>query len=164
MKMRDLIALWVVAFLPTGTVLPGCASNRVNLIDRETVSIERVHSKKVYFSRVDVYKEDDKLAIGGTVKSRFYIPPDSGQVDMAVINPEGEILEKVSTSHTPSVFPKRGGGRSLGVRFDVLLAIIPPEGSKVRLAYHKASRSDSKTFDCGNNLATVNTEGTSPLK
>ncbi|HIJ40527.1 MAG TPA: hypothetical protein HPP90_05535 [Deltaproteobacteria bacterium] len=38
------------------------------------------------------------------------------------------------------------GGRSLGVRFDVLPAIIPPEGSKVRPAYHKASRSDSKSL------------------
>ena len=153
MKVKDLIVLLVLAFVTKGMVLSACASDRANLVDKGEVSIERVPSKRVYFRGIRVFQDDSEVLITGRVKSRSYSQPDSGHVDIAIVSSEGEVLEKVSASHTPSTFPRRGGRRHIGVRFDVPLAIVPPKGSNVRLSYHRGSKSDSKTFDCGENAA-----------
>jgi hypothetical protein len=156
MKKRDLSVLLILAFLSTATVLSGCASNRGNLVDKGALSIELVTSGRVYFSRVYVYQEDRSIMVTGRVKSRFHSRFIRGHVDLTVVNPEGEILEKISTSHTPTVFPRRRGRRHLGVHFNVLLPIVPPFGSKVRLAYHDTQVSGGEIFDCGKNVASNN--------
>ena len=131
-----------------------CASNRVNLLKNGTTKLEIIPSRGIYISRVYVIQDGDKLVIKGTVKRRSSSRAGSGHVDISIVSPEGEVFEKVSTFYIPRIIPSKPGRRkSRGSRFEVRLPTIPPTGSKVRVAYHRISKPDSRTFSCGENMA-----------
>lgn len=131
-----------------------CASKRINLIKNGTRKLEIIPSRGIHISKVYVIQEGDRLLIKGTVKRRSSYNVGSGHIDISIISPEGEVLEKASTNFIPRIIPSRPGRRkSLGSRFEVRLPTIPPAGSKVHVAYHRVSKTDNWIFSCGENMA-----------
>jgi YD repeat-containing protein len=150
MKMKKSNILITLALVVFGIITLGCASHRVNLVENGKIIIERVPSKNIYVSKAHVYQEENELLITGRVKRSNTSVLDGGHVDIAVVSPEGKILDKVSTSYTPRIIRRKGSRESL---FSARLSMTPPEGTTVRLAYHKLGRSISEEFDCGNSVA-----------
>jgi hypothetical protein len=128
----------------------GCAAGKVNRVEKGTASVERVHSRNIAVSRVYVYQDGDQLEIAGRVKRLRSTIANGGHVDIAIVSPEGELLEQVSTGYVPRIIRRRGSREAL---FTVRLPIIPPEGSRVRVAYHKIEKPGDGAIDCGDNTA-----------
>lgn len=159
MRMRNVSIFCALIFVTTGVFLTGCASDRVNLVDRGTLSIERVPSRGIYISEVRVNQDGNELVVTGRVKRRDVSAGGFGHVDVAIISPEGKTLEQVSTYFSPRIIPRKHDHRRLhGSRFEVRLPTIPPTGSKVRVAYHRISKPDSRTSSCGENMAVSEAE------
>lgn len=132
----------------------GCAANRTISLDSGTVSIERMPGKGVNFNRVYVHQENDEIVVSGRIKRRSSSTvTGGGHVDIAVISPEGEVLEHVSTIYVPRVFLRKS---HRGSYFEVRLSVVPPDGSVIRVARHKLplpKSTDDRGFDCGENTA-----------
>lgn len=154
-KMKNM--KWLnVALVVIMIAVSGCAGNRVNLVDKGVVSIERMPSKirGVYFHDVQVYKKGDDLVVSGSVKRRYTsVAGGSGHVDVAIINPDGNVVKYVSTAYSPKVISKRSHS---GSYFEVRLPVVPQDGTTVRVAIHEDTVLDkpiNNGFDCGKNAA-----------
>ena len=143
----------LVGLAVTLMTLFGCISSRINLVRNGTVSVERLQSKgNVYLSGVLVYQEGDELVVSGKAKPRNRHLPTSGHVDIAILSPKGEVIGKQSTSYSPRIIRRKSARR--GSQFTARFSVIPPEASRVRLAYHAKKHSGGQTaFDCGKNAA-----------
>jgi hypothetical protein len=147
MKAKKLKILFVIMIVSVGVTGWAYALNCVNLLNNGKLKLEVVPSKGYYISKVHVNQVDDGIEITGDVKRRSYAGKGSGHIDIAIISPEGDVLKKLSTFYSPRMIPmKRIHMRESG--FEVYLPMIPPKGSRVRVALHRPSRSVSKEFSC----------------
>jgi hypothetical protein len=146
-KRKQTILFFLLAY---GLVASACAANRINLVERGTVTLERVNARNISVSRAYAFQDGDQLEISGNVKRLSSSISNGGHVDIAIVSPEGETLEQVSTCYIPRIIRRRGSREAF---FSLRLPIIPPEGSMVRVAYHKPDKSKQSLFDCGENAA-----------
>jgi len=86
------------------------------------------------------------------VKRRAHSNTGTGHVDIAIVSPDGENLEEISTHYTPRNFPARLIRKRRSC-FYMSMSTVPLAGSVVRVAYHGDSRPYSKTFSCGGKRA-----------
>lgn len=148
MKAKELRILFVLMILSVSITGWACASNCVNLLKDGTLKLETISSRGYYISKVHANQVNDELEITGKVKRRSYSGTGGGHVDITIISPDGEVLEKLSTFYVPRMIPSRRM-HTRESRFEVRLPTIPPTGSKVRVAYHRVSKQDRGTFSCG---------------
>ncbi|MBW1862595.1 MAG: hypothetical protein JRJ02_09515 [Deltaproteobacteria bacterium] len=154
--MKPIKVLPVLITLLAGMGVLGCTSGRSNLALSDTVYIERVPSSNRSILGVQVYAEDHQLVINGRVKRRnASFVNGEGHIDIAVVGPEGDILEQASTKYVPRIIPNRKMRGMRGSYFEVRLPDIPPTGSTVRIAYHRTAIPADRTLDCGKNAATL---------
>jgi len=133
-----------------GMVSFGCAPHRVDLVERNKLLVRRIPSTNIYVSRVFVYQVGDELEISGRVKRRRDAIPTGGHVDIALVHPDGRILERVSVPYSPRIIRRRWAQESF---FQVRLSPIPPEGTTIYTTYHAFRGSQGGRFDCGDNAA-----------
>ncbi|MBW2171729.1 MAG: hypothetical protein JRF69_07075 [Deltaproteobacteria bacterium] len=86
-------------------VVAGCTSSRVNLVRAERITVERMASKgHVKIGKVYVYQEEGGLVVSGRVKPKSVnLRPAEGHVDIAVVSPDGQVVETESVAQTPAV-------------------------------------------------------------
>lgn len=117
----------------------GCTANRISRTNQLSLSIplELVPSEDAYISRAYAYEDASEFVIYGKVKRRAQncCDPARGHVDIAVLGPEGTILDVTSTLYSPRNIPK---ARSKTSRFTVRLPYIPPDGATIRIAHHSS--------------------------
>jgi hypothetical protein len=146
--------LLVSGLAMAGVLLSGCVSDHFNPVKVGSFFIECIHSSAVYISDVTIDQDADGCEIAGKVYRRNPSISGLGHIDVAVVSPAGDVLEKVSVSYFPKILPKTPGARKhRGSRFEVRLASVFPQWCTVRVAYHGGSQSDKKVFDCGDNAA-----------
>ncbi len=147
-------------FLVISTIwVTGCATSNVNYTNEASVLFERVPSEDVVISEVHSYENGDELVIYGRVKRGYQNCCDSarGHVDIALLAPDGFVIDAFSTLYSPHNIPKV---RSRSSRFEVRRPYLPPDGLIIRMAYHgDLEAADSAAyaggvFDCGQNKAT----------
>jgi hypothetical protein len=133
-------------------IVIGCATAGKDLIDSGTLTIQRVDSKHVYLSGVSVVEKEDHIEVSGWVKKHYGWSVGDGHVDIAVLNPKGEAIEKISTDYTPGAIPRKRGRRS---HFKVELPLRTLErGSSVWVGFHRTDRRPGhEVFECGDNVA-----------
>jgi len=149
MRVKNLSVLSVLGFLTTGIFLSGCAPKHVNLITKKGVSIETIHSAQVHISDVVVSEDGNELVITGKVYRRNRSISGSGHVDVTILDPAGNVIEKGSVPYTPTTLPKTPGARRhRGSRFEVRLPSVLPAGSRVQVAYHATVKPESNGLDC----------------
>jgi hypothetical protein len=111
--------------------LHGCATTAENLTDEDRVKIETVPSEYGHLSRISVWAGEAGTEIVGEVHGRShgrgYI---RGHIDVEVFKPDGTILLTEQYTYHDH------GGKSRVTRFSVMLPIVIPEGSTVRLTHH----------------------------
>lgn len=150
METKKSSILFTVNLIVIGMALVGCVSSRVNLVDENIVAVERVDSEMNCIYSPHVFQNGDQLVISGRVKCPNFRGFNGGHIDIAILNGEGEILESLSTFHYPRNIPRKGGRES---RFHINLPLTPPEGTVVRLAFHKTRICPDGAFQCDDNAA-----------
>lgn len=136
-------------FLTMGLILNGCAYNRVQLAGGTSLSIERVESSPIYISWVYAEEQSNEMSISGLLRSHYSPRKGAGHVDVAVIGPGGDLLGKASIDYSPKDISHRSGGS----KFEAQFPFLPPEGSRIRVAFHNASGPGENPMDCSSNLA-----------
>ncbi len=154
MKIKSVYILSVLILDMIGFVLSGCSSSRLDLIDNGTFYLEQEPSNNISIFRVHAHVDGDGLLINGRVKRRCAsFSGVGGHIDVAIVSPEGEILEQVSTFYTPRIIPRKRARLLSGSHFEVRLPAVPPAGSTIRVKFHIAAKSGDEAFDCRENAA-----------
>jgi hypothetical protein len=155
MKMRaplqNGVAVLTLILIPI--LVSGCLAASVNLVDNQTVSLERIPTKYFYISWARVYQQEDEIEVHGQIRRRYRLRRDyggHGHIDVAVVAPDGIALEEVSTLYYPRDIPRKSAPVAY---FTVRLSQPPPPGSTVRLSYHKDGHSIRREFNCDKNAA-----------
>lgn len=150
-KVKLILVLGIITICMTGFA---CASNKVNLLKNKTIELEKISYRGVRILNVFVQEENGKTKIFGRVKNTSFVPINFGHVDISIISPEGTIVKEASTQYIPKTLKKRKR-HSDGSRFYTHLQFVPPEGSIVRIAFHKTPFKTNKVFNCNENQATL---------
>jgi hypothetical protein len=147
MKKKVLSLLITTVFSLLAFLIPGCAMNRVDLVDAGILSLEQHRTGKVYIAWSGAYEQDDSCVITGVLRRRDPIGTAiRTHVDVTVLSPEGVILDEARSSDV--YVARRITGRSYlsFERFKVCLANIPAMGSSVRLVSHSGRHNDTAKF------------------
>ncbi|MFB0553258.1 MAG: hypothetical protein ACETWQ_08085 [Phycisphaerae bacterium] len=123
------------------TVIPGCATNRVDLVDQGIVSVETKPSKRVNILWTDVYRDGEDIVIYGVVQRRSRTSyPIKTHVDVIIFFPDGTILQE---ARTPDIYvPRRIPGKGINwKRFELRFPEISPS-SKIRFVAHEDLHED----------------------
>jgi len=134
MKKKVLSLVIATVFSLLTFLLPGCAMNRVDLVDTGKLSLEQHRTGKVYIAWSGAYEQDDGFVITGVLRRRDHVGmPIRTHVDVTVLSPDGTILDEARSSDV--YVARRITGRSYlsFERFKVCLADTPAMGSSVRL-------------------------------
>ncbi len=137
MKKKVLSLVIATVFSLLTFLIPGCAMNRVDLVDTGKLSLEQHNTGKVYIAWSGAYEQDDGFVIGGVLRRRDSVGAAiRTHVDVTVLSPDGTILDEARSSDV--YVARRITGRSYlsFERFKVCLADIPASGSSVRLVSH----------------------------
>ena len=137
MKKKVLSLVIVIVFSLLAFLIPGCAMNRVDLVDAGKLSLEQHNTGKVYIAWSGAYEQDDGFVISGVLRRRDSVGAAiRTHVDVTVLSPDGTILDEARSSDI--YVARRITGRSYlsFERFKVCLADIPVAGSSVRLVSH----------------------------
>ena len=154
-------------FVPAALVLAaamtvsGCASINFNHRSDASVLFEQTPSADVFVSEVHSYEDGDTLVVYGKLKRTAANCCDAarGHLDMAVVGPDGSILDAVSLLYSPRNIPKV---RTRSARFTTRLPYTVPDGTILRMAYHNdhdVVKVDGNTFVCRNSAALAGIEG-----
>lgn len=126
---QQVFAIFLALFV--FSMLHGCAITAENLVHEDKVKIETVQSEYGHLSRISVWASEAGTEIVGEVHGRShgrgYI---RGHIDVEVITPDGTIL--LTEKYT---YHNRGG-KSRVTPFSVMIPIVVPDGSTVRLTHH----------------------------
>ncbi len=128
--------------LVTITVLiSGCAMSRGNYSNQAPVHFERIPSKDVFIREVYAYENNDKLLISGKVKrtANNCCDPARGHVDIAVVAPDGLVLDLISVPYNPHNIPKV---RTRSSSFTARLPYTPPDDVILKITYHEGPKFD----------------------
>ncbi|APG27132.1 hypothetical protein A7E78_04350 [Syntrophotalea acetylenivorans] len=108
------------------------AEERVSLDYSSAYSVVVAPMTPVKVSWAKAYQDGDVFVVSGKVKRmhRVHLP---GHLDLAIYASDGTLLAQEST-HIQRLRSNRKG--VLILPFSFRLAMIPPEGAKIRLQYH----------------------------
>ena len=137
MKYKFKISIIGIGLVISIISVSGCTANRINPTNQLSIPLELVPSEDACISRAYAYEDANEFVIYGKVKHRAQncCDPARGHVDIAVLGPEGTILDVTSTLYSPHNIPKV---RSKTSRFKVRLPYIPPDGATIRIAHHSS--------------------------
>ncbi len=137
MKKKVLSLVTATVFSLLTFLLPGCAMNRVDLVDTGKLSLEQHRTGKVYIAWSGAYEQDDSFVISGVLRRRDSVGTAiRTHVDVTVLSPDGTILDEARSSDV--YVARRITGRSYlsFERFKVRFPDIPATGSSVRVVSH----------------------------
>ena len=123
------------------TTIPGCATNRVSLVDQGIVSIKTVPSERVRILWADVYEDGKDAVVCGNVRRLSYTNyPMKVHVAVTVSSPDGTILQE---ARTPDIYvPGHRPGKTVDWKhFEVRFPDIPQD-SKVSVIVHSSLHED----------------------
>lgn len=149
MRVKNFSVLFQLGLMITGMFLSGCTPKHLNLITQKGVSIETTHSTQAHISDVVVSEEGNEIVITGKVSRLNRAISGSGHVDVTILDPSGNVIDKGTVPYTPATLPKTPGARKhRGSRFEVRLNCILPTGSKVQVTYHARIKHKSDDLGC----------------
>jgi hypothetical protein len=136
----------------TAIVFSGCFGSRVDLVDNQTVSLVQVPTKHLYISSAAIYQKGNAAEVRGVIRPRHRGFHGPGHVDIAVVAPDGTVLEEARALYHPRILQRKSDPHA---HFTATLSAVPPQGSTVRLSYHKDEDPSSlpKPFHCERHAA-----------
>jgi len=117
-------------------VIAGCTANRVSLVDESLVSVKNQGSEKAEILWTDVYQDGEDTLVYGALQRRSHTSyPMKTHVDVAVVSPDGAMLQE---ARTPDVYvTRRVPGKGIDwTRFKVRIPGTLTQGFKVNVVVH----------------------------
>lgn len=136
--MSNFSRLLIGMSLTFGSILiSGCATSNLNYKNEASVTFECVPSENALISNVHAFENGDELVILGKVKRAANNCCDAvrGHVDVAIVAPDGSVLNAGSFLYSPRNIPKV---RSRSSHFKAVLPYIVPEDFILRITYHSS--------------------------
>lgn len=123
--------------------ISGCATSNVNP-NKASVLLETISPKGVILSNVRAYEDADEFVVRGTVKRTFNNCCDAvrGHVDIAVVSPDGLVMDLVSVLYSPREIPRV---RSRASHFTARLPYTIPEDVTLQVTYHSNPKITAST-------------------
>ena len=149
MSWKKYEILTVVTISCSMLIVIGCASLS-NFTKHGSYAIEEVNSKGISISKTKAYLDDGVFIVSGQLNRKHVTKSYHGHVDIAVLDSDGNIIDKVSTR---SALPFFGRSKRSKTSFKAEFSTVPPEGSIVRVTFHQVDRSSTGRFDCSANAA-----------
>ncbi|MBW8001459.1 MAG: hypothetical protein FVQ80_05500 [Planctomycetes bacterium] len=139
-------------------LIAGCETQTLTYENNSPVLFDRIFTQQAHISKASAYEMGDELIIAGKVKRNPYncCEATRGHVDMAILTPDGDIVESIAALYSPRNIPK---ARTRSSKFSVKLPYKLPEGYTVRLTYHDSLENmghpvyAENTFRCEHNKA-----------
>ena len=136
------LGIMILAFL-----VPGCATSKFNNIE------------DVFISKAYTYEDGDQLVILGQVKRDYRNCCDSarGHIDIAILTPDGIVIDAFSVLYSPGNIPKI---RNRTSGFKIKRPYLLPDGIVIRMVYHNSlekaymAQNSGDLFQCEHNKAT----------
>ena len=125
-------------------IIPGCATDRVDLVDTGVLRLEQHSTGKVYIAWSNAYEDGDGFVVTGVLRRRDTIGlPIKAHVDITIQSPDGKVLNEGRSSDI--YVPRRiiGRGQTLQ-RFRVRFPNIPTKGTKVSIVAHSGSHNNTE--------------------
>ena len=144
MMKRRISEITVAALLIViASSVPGCGTNRADLVDSGVVTIERQAAGKVYVAWSRAHECEDGLLITGVLRRSDRVgTPIKAHVDVTILSPDGHVIDTACSNEVYVPRGRTGQGRSMQ-RFRVQLPDIPPRGSSVRMVSHSGLHNDA---------------------
>lgn len=163
--MSGISRLLIGMSLTFGFVLiSGCATSNLKYTNEASVVFEYTPSEDVLIKDVHAFENGDGLVIVGKVRRTATNCCDAvrGYLDLALIAPDGFVLDAGSFLYSPRNIPKV---RSRSSHFKAILPYIVPEDFVLRITYHSGREFAVSTthaggmFTCEHNQAMLAKEG-----
>ena len=118
-------------------LISGCATSNLNYKNEASVVFECMPSEDALISDVHAFEDGDELVILGKVKRAADNCCDAvrGHVDIAIVAPDGFVLDAGSFLYSPRNIPKV---RSRSSHFKAVLPYIVPEDFVLRITHHSS--------------------------
>jgi hypothetical protein len=143
---RSINKMATALFLASFGILAGCATQGRDLVRSDTIKLEMVPSALGTIGAVTVIQEGEEVTLRGEVKhrpgGRGFIP---GHIDLDVIDPEDNVLEKCVIDYYP-------GPKSTYANFHAVLKAPPPPGSRIRVIHNPHIISANHPVHCNGSL------------
>lgn len=132
MKKKVSIAVFISVALVIAAI-SGCASVESK---KANVIIEKESSSLLRFERVTVTRSESVITVRGTLHSRTRssVP---GHIDITFLSTNGDILQTLKTDY------HRGSLKARDYNFKVEVPLDLPDGSTVRVVYHRRAHKES---------------------
>ena len=116
----------------------GCNVHEVRTVIPALVNVDFLASEDVSIRVEKTYRDADELVIQGKVRRMPANCCDRtmGTVNLMVVDPEGQVIDTLTTSYTPLNVPKV---RTRSSRFTARLPYILPEDFTVRIGFERRS-------------------------
>jgi hypothetical protein len=134
MEKGEILACYAILVVIVGIL--GCGSNRSNLAESGSIHVKEVPSEGKSILGVRIYEDGDRLLITGKVRGLGSFTSRRGHIDIAVIGPDGEILEQSSAPILPRTLVRRQTRNMLRSHFGTQMRDVPPSRSTIHIAYH----------------------------
>ncbi len=130
----------IVVFGMVTFFVEGCATDRVDLVDKGVVSVETVPSKRIGILWTDVYRQGDDSIIYGTLQQRGQrMYPVKAHVDITIRAEDGSIRQELRSDDI--YVPRRRVGKGPDwKRFKVRVPHGIARGSAVSMVVHSGCR------------------------
>jgi hypothetical protein len=139
--------MFSILAMTLGFLISGCAAQQAAQATGEQVSLDYSPEysvvvspmSSVTISEARAYREGEEFVISGRVRRTHEINLP-GHVDLAVCASDGTLLAQ-ETMRVSGLHSNRKGVIELPFAFR--LALIPPQGAKIRIEYHAPSSGDA---------------------
>jgi len=126
--MKTLSVLLILSL----TILAGCASRHLDLVEQNTVKVEKVSSGNVIIDTVRVHQHQDKMEVEVVVRPKERVMRFvSGDIRVEVVEPGGVVF---TTVNAQAIRPHSDIGSKLQhAHFWCRFPIIPKPGTIIRV-------------------------------
>ena len=128
----------------------GCATQR-NLLKEDKYAIHELGTDDLKIEVTNIHLDHGLFVISGRISRISPYKKNSilGHVDVAIISSQGNLIDSISIARRSPFIPYRIQYSS----FKATFSTVPPEGSIIRVGFHKKKFVEYKKFDCGANVA-----------
>lgn len=140
-KLRNVLFASTLAFAgcssSTGQAGKRSLNPQAAVLVEGNIPVETVDGYGGRFLQARVRAHGSHVHVAGSVTRSFGEPPPWAHIDVLVLDPNGKVVESVSTQYLPRAIPHPvGGGGTPGASFVAELGTPPPKGSTVRVIFH----------------------------
>jgi hypothetical protein len=118
-------------------LISGCATSSLNYKNEASITIECIPSEDVLINDVRAFENGEELVVFGKVKRAINncCDPARGHVDIAIVAPDGFVMDVGSFLYSPRNIPKV---RNRSSSFKAVLPYIIPEDFVLRISYRSS--------------------------